>query len=243
MYEDFFSRNHTVSLQISGGKDSIATLHWMRDWWSKVIVMWVNTGDAFPETVAQMREVRRTVPHFLEITSEQPRDIEDNGPPSDLLSSWDMPLGRQFEGGRDFKVQTPFSCCANNIWFPMAGACLRLGVTGIIRGQRKQERRKSPVTSGFVDGQFEYLFPIEDWTEGEVWAYLNEQNATAGLDHYRHFNSSLDCQRCTAYWDKGKMRYLSAFHPETHLDVLKRLRYIERSVETEMRNLRELLRN
>ena len=40
-----------VALELSGGKDSVACLYLLRHQLHKITVYWLNTGDAYPETL------------------------------------------------------------------------------------------------------------------------------------------------------------------------------------------------
>lgn len=231
--------NHkNVVLQFSGGKDSLACLYLCRPYWEQITVLWANTGDAFPETVRQMSEIRALVPRFIEVSAHQPSQIATDGYPSDVVPMWDTALGRSCFAGRSSKVQTPFSCCSTNLWVPMANATKRLGATLVIRGQRNSEKVRSPVRNGQVIDGIEYLFPIENWTGQAVRHYLASQGVELP-DHYRYVDSSLDCQHCTAYLfeNKGKFRYMKEHHPELHTEVTQRLLYIHRAVHNEMQHL------
>ena len=62
-----------IALQVSGGRDSLACFYLLKDagLLDKVTVYWVNTGDAFPETIEIMDLVRDMTPHFVEISGNQ----------------------------------------------------------------------------------------------------------------------------------------------------------------------------
>lgn len=221
-------------LQYSGGKDSIACLFLLRPYWEKLIVLWVNTGAAFPETIEHMAIVAQLVPNFLEVKSDQPAQIAKHGNPSDLVSWWDTPLGRSIDGSRITRAQTPTSCCKENIWVPMHEATMRLNPTVIIRGQRNAEQRKGPARNGQVQDGVRYWFPIEDWSDDDVYFYLREIGAPLPAN-YEYMNTSLDCWSCTAYLDEndGKFAYMKERHPELYaraqvsLDCLARAARIE----------------
>lgn len=228
-------------LQFSGGKDSLACLYVAKPHWDRMTVVWVNTGDAFPETIAQMAGIEALVPHFLEIKSDQPAQIVRFGYPSDLVPVWDTPLGRQSDSSRERKVQDPFSCCGTNLWKPMADAVKRLGATTVIRGQRVSEHRKSSVRNGDVIDGVRYVMPVEDWSNEDVFAYLERNNVDVPA-HYAYVNSSLDCQHCTAYLNEnaGKFQYMKERHPALHAELVGRLDYLIAAAENELQHLKGL---
>jgi len=65
-----FDTFNKIYLSFSGGKDSIACLHLVKDYLDKVVVVWVNTGANFPEIEQMMREVKSIVTHFHEIKND-----------------------------------------------------------------------------------------------------------------------------------------------------------------------------
>lgn len=232
----------TTILQFSGGKDSLACLYLVKPLWPEITVVWVNTGDAFPETIAQMAAVNAMVPHFLEVNSDQPAQQSRNGYPSDLVPVWDTPTGRACDQSRDRSVQDPFACCGENIWQPMARAVRELGATTVIRGQRLAEAKKSTLRNGaHVDG-VQYLFPIELWSDDEVVRFLEEQGVEIPA-HYAYVNSSLDCQHCTAYLseNRGKFTYMKKHHPVLHREVVRRVTYLVDAAQSELDHLKGVL--
>lgn len=214
-------------LQFSGGKDSLACLHLMRPWWHKIIVMWVNTGDAFPETIEQMRQVADLVPRFVEIKSDQRLQIHDEGWPSDIVPVSATQFGRLVEGHRGPIVQGYPRCCAQNIWTPMQRAVVQSGATLIIQGTRKADgRRARGVELNTPKGKINFLFPVWEWSIDDVLRYLDREGLTPA--HYSETATGLDCMHCTAYLNENadKMRYLERHHPSASAEVQRRLKII-----------------
>lgn len=240
-FDAAFARNRLAVLQFSGGKDSLACLYLLRPYWDRLVVMWVNTGDAFPETIEQMASIKALVPRFLEVRSAQPKQIADNGLPADVLSVWDTPMGRQMRPGRSQKLQTALACCNDNLWQPAAKATHDLNATLVIRGQRQAEAFRTTVRSGTIEAGVEYLFPIERWTNKEVRDYL-DRCGVALPEHYAYVDSSLDCKHCTAYLSEnyGKFIYMQERHPALHSFVRDRVHYILKSVAAEATHLLEV---
>jgi len=240
--KDVFDRHQKIVFQFSGGKDSLACLHLLRPYWNRLTVVWINTGAAFRETLVQMAAVKVMVPNFLEVSSDQPKQIEENGPPSDLLPWWDTTLGRLIYSSRTKRAQSPYQCCGSNLWAPMSEAVARLGATLVIRGQRNQEGRKSAIRSGHIENGIEYLFPIEDWSGERVREFLTEQGVELPA-HYAYVDSSLDCWSCTAYLDEnaGKFKYMKRFYPNEHAKVVVMLREMKASAVAELAHIERAL--
>lgn len=225
-------------LQFSGGKDSLACLYLLREHWDRLIVAWVNTGAAYPETVALMERVRKMMPNFLEIQSDQPSNVVLNGPPSDIAPIRNMPQGRVYTQYDGAPIQSFLECCSVNIWQPMADAVKTLKATVIIRGQKLSDQRKSALRDGDFDGSVRYWFPIESWSDDDVRAYLRAQDVELPA-HYAYTKTSLDCWSCTAYLDEnfGRLRHMRKEQPEMWQKIEPRIRTILAASQSEVRNL------
>lgn len=220
-----FDRHSVACLQFSGGKDSLACLWLIRPWWNKTVVLWANTGAAFPETVELMEKVRALVPCFHEVKTDQAEQVKRNGYPVDLLP---ILHHRHFPQHREPKLQGFMECCWENIMNPANTEAQRLGATLLIRGQKSADKLKGPLKSGDYAGGFELLHPIEGWTDAEVMKYLEETPLKAP-EHYAYVNTSLDCWSCTSFLSEnvGKMKYMREKHPEKHAEVTRRLKEIQ----------------
>lgn len=202
-------------LQFSGGKDSLACLHLLEPEWADLTVAWVNTGAAFPETIAQMKEIAELVPKFVEIEGEQ--TIERDGYPVDVLPIASTSIGQQFEGVHGRRFQSRYLCCAAALWSPTQRAMKQLGATIIVRGQKKADERKSNIQSGTVIDGVRYDFPIENWSDQDVLDYLASRGVALPTN-YAYMKTGLDCWNCTAYLDEnvGKFPYMRQHHPEKY---------------------------
>ncbi len=231
-------RHARIVLQFSGGKDSLATLHLCRKWWDRILVVWVNTGDAFPETIEQMARIKAMVPHFFEARSDQPAHIAKHGWPSDVVSVEASTFGRLVRGTSGPTLQGYPACCGANIWAPMQAAVAAAGATLVIRGVKKADARRGEEGPGAEIDGLEFLLPVWDWSDMEVLDYLCGQGV-ALPDHYRHTKTSLDCRHCTAYLDENaeKMRWMSMMHPELSGEVQRRLKAIRHAVMTDVSHL------
>lgn len=232
----------TTALQFGGGKDSLATLHLMRPHWDEILVMWLNTGAAFPETIEQMRDVAAMVPNFLEVRTDVQADIADRGWPVDVLPVANSPWGGAISGHEGIQLRPWIECCARNFWIPMNDAVRAHGITRVIRGQRTNEQYKSPIRSGAIVEGVEYVFPLEDWTEAEVFAYLKKIGVAAPA-YYDEVKSSLDCWLCTAFLDvkDAQIGYLAKHHPEKHAIVHGKLREMHAATVEALKPLESVL--
>jgi len=227
-------------LSFSGGKDSLACLYLLQSRWDEITVMWCNSGAAFPETLEQMAAIKALVPHFVEVQGHQSIGIE--GYPADVVPVASTFYGHQFEGTDGFRFQSRYHCCAAALWTPTLNALRQLGATYIIRGEKNSDHKKSGLRTGIVVEGITYEFPLADWSDGDVMAYLNEKGIALPAN-YRYMTTGLDCWNCTAYLDEnvGRMDYMRAFHPQKAETVSAVLRELFDRIHRDTQSLRELL--
>lgn len=241
---DILARHEVAALQFSGGKDSLACLWLLEPFWPHLTVVWGNTGDAFPETLELMSQVRAMVPRFREVRSDQRAQIARYGYPVDVLPVRNHPdVMRLIHPHPRPKLQSCVACCNENLWQPVMAAMRDMGATLIIRGQRKAEVQRTPLRSGDVHEGVEFLFPIEEWSGEEVRAYLADK--PIGLpENYEVMDTGLDCMLCTGHLFEniGKRVYMAKRHPEAFAEVSRRLDVIALEVERDMSFLHQVRR-
>ena len=232
--QDFFDRHEKVALMFSGGKDSIACLHLIKDYLDKTTVVWVNMGASFPEIEELMEETRAKVPHFLEIKTNQPESIKARGYPVDVVPVNYTDFGQAVTSIKDFKVRSYLECCAENFWIPCDTEVRKLGITGIIRGQRQSEGHRAPVKSGHIENGIEYSFPIESWSDSEVIDYLRSKDVVID-ERLSMSHSSLDCWNCTAYMADSAERfnYIKKNHPAKYQSIVEIVKKIDNVITAE----------
>lgn len=233
--KDIIDRHEKIVLMFSGGKDSVACYYLLKEWLPKITVLWVNPGDLFPENEAIVREFAKKMPNFLEVKSDALGFKKLYGTPVDLVVINHTQLAEVSEGARETKVISGYDCCSMNYWFPAQEEIKRLGSTLIIRGQRSDERATSPVRSGEIVDGVEYLFPLQDWTQADVLAYLTECGFS--IPEFFHFSeSSLDCLHCTAFLHDftDREEYMKKNHAVAHAENKAKLTRIIANIEKEL---------
>jgi 3'-phosphoadenosine 5'-phosphosulfate sulfotransferase (PAPS reductase)/FAD synthetase len=226
-----FHRHRKVGLCLSGGKDSLACLHLLRPFWERLTVYWLNTGDAFPETIAMMAKIRSLVPAFKELQGRQPEIVAADGWPSDIVPYRFTSFGNVVHGPSEFKLQSRYDCCWRSMMAPMYEQMVGDGVTCIIRGKRHEEDDNTGLMSGHVDPNgIELQFPIYEWTGSQVREYLKEQDVELPRFYAHGGNHSLDCMHCTAYWEEGHGPYLKVEHPVHFEEWSRRMKLITGAV-------------
>lgn len=211
-FEEFLGRHERIALQFSAGKDSAACLKLLAPYLDYITVLWANSGNPYPETIAYMDEVYSKVPHFVEVIGEQPSWVIEYGMPVDVVPV----SASSFKGhmhGREVPLLQPFNqCCSHNLWEPMAKWMMENGITGLIRGQKNCDSLSPPYRSGDILGGIEFFHPIEDWSNERVFDYLGNSVPDS---YKRGLPSSLDCLNCTAYVseNRGRLADLDLIYP------------------------------
>lgn len=227
-FSDIIAKHERIALQLSGGRDSIACLYLMRPYWDKLTVYWLDTGAAYPETIAMMQQIREMVPNFAVIQGNQPNVIKEFGIPTDILPVSATPMAITGSGKGEL-MQDRYSCCVRSIMLPMHQRMIDDGITLIIRGQKNADRFKSTVRSGDVLDNIEFLFPIEDWDTRKVMRYLSDEGAPIPR-FYEVLNTMPDCMNCSAWWEEGASKYLRRYHYQQYLENQSRLDTINQAI-------------
>lgn len=202
------------ALAFSGGKDSMACLHMLKD--TIECAIYVNTGYVLPETLKMIEYAKDLVPVHI-MYSKRKEQNEREGIPADVVPiNWTI-LGQSQTGPKPIRIQSYLQCCFENIAFPLIWMAKQLGVTELVYGQRDVDSHKSMAKNGdMVDG-IKRLHPIEDWSEYQVMEYLQQKMVVPAHYHLvRH--SSLDCYDCTAFKQEtgDKIRWMEKKHPELY---------------------------
>jgi len=224
-------RHKKAALYLSGGKDSTALLYVMRPWWDRLTVVWLDTGDAPRETHEMMAAVAAMVPSFLAVRANQPEIIATDGIPVDLYTPEMSGEYGEWMSQAGVKLQPRYACCSKVLWQPLHAAIERKGFTLLIRGQKAGDPVRPNSRNGDTFGAYELLFPLNEWSDDDVFDYI-QQNNLPMLSHYQYGRSNIDCCTCTAYlheFDRG--RYLQEKEPEKFELYRQRLAVVTSQVE------------
>jgi phosphoadenosine phosphosulfate reductase len=206
------------------------------------VVVWVNSGDLFPEIIEYMERVRSRTPHFVELKGGQPEAIKQHGWPVDVLPVDYTEFGGMCTEPKPIKLRSYLECCLENISMPMHRFVTSYGATLVFRGNRVSESHRTPINNGDVIEGIQYVCPIEKWTDEEVLNYLR---ASGEEMHPRFFmgHSSLDCMSCTAYTGHSldRMKYIKKHHPIVFHNLKDVFKQIDESINREKIGLGQIL--
>lgn len=232
-----------VALQFSGGRDSLAMLLLMQPVWDKLTVYYLNSGDAYPETLALVEKVRRAVPHFKEVQGRTLETHAKYGWPSDVLhpgAMWPAATA-QIKGHQPLFDR--YFCCSTSIMVPMHRQIIADEITLVLRGQRDSDNPKSQVNHGETVDGLTVLYPINSWDETDVDDYIKAQGWAVPPYYAMGLTSAPDCMHCTAWLEHKALSYLEVHHPDTGAEVRRRLTTIRALVQPALTQLDSALNN
>lgn len=242
--EQAIEGHERFALQFGGGKDSLACLYLLKPWWGRLIVLWGNMGDPFPEALEQMAEVRGLVKEFHEIKGHS-RETTAKAYPVDLLPARATELGRALEPeGSKITLRNRFECCWENFWLPMTQSVKHLGITLLIRGQRDSEYERAPIDRDSRDPSGAQIhLPLKSWSREQVFEYLEGEGVKLPRT-YQYIKTSVDCMLCTAWIEdgRGRLDYLRKFYPEIAKEYERRILAIAHETDHTLSELRMSVR-
>lgn len=233
-------RHDKIALNFSGGKDSLATVYLLRDYLDRITIYHLDTGDLLPETRAVVAHVKAMAPNFVHIQGNVEGFVRVYGLPSDMVPHSAHPIG-QAMGEAVTPLVGRYDCCWHNIMAPVYQRVLEDGNSLVIRGTKRVDMRNLPVASAGVEQGVEFLYPIQEWSNDEVFAYLREVGAPISRVYDNVVNSP-DCARCTAWWSERRAAYLREHHPALYEDYRHRLALVAQELVRPMNHLRRELK-
>jgi phosphoadenosine phosphosulfate reductase len=228
------------AVSFSGGKDSTLLVWLLREAGrlGDVTVYHTDPGDFFPELREHIAEVESWCPNFIRIQTNSQAWGRENGWPSDLVPHSSHFLGQQMEEGP--RLSARYDCCFANLMWPLYSRIKADGHTLLLRGTRRSDMKRLPVKTGDNPDGVELFYPIQEWTEDQVFAFVKEHGVPLPR-YYDHFRQGPDCARCTAWWGENRAAYLRDHHPELFMDYQERMTVIAGAVARPLLNLQREL--
>jgi 3'-phosphoadenosine 5'-phosphosulfate sulfotransferase (PAPS reductase)/FAD synthetase len=221
-------RHEKIALSWSGGKDSTAVLHILRDELHRLTVYHVDTGDLLPEMRDHVRRFEHIIPNFVRIQTNVAAWNIEHGLPTDLLPYSAHHIGRLM-GEERIKLVSRYDCCAANLMAPLYDRVKADGNTLLIRGTKRADMMQLPVESGEAPDGIELWYPLLDWSHDDVFLYLRQHGIPIPR-LYGDMKNSPECARCTAWWHEGRGAYLAQHYPNLARDYQARLRLVAEEI-------------
>lgn len=231
-----FSRHTNIAFQFSGGKDSTAALYLLEDYWPRMTVFWC-AADPLPELREYVERIASDLPSFVEVPGGLQASVDRYGLPSDLVPYDATESARLLNVGGPVKLQERYACCFRSIMAPMYGAMLERGVTLVIRGQKGGDELKGPLSSGDVVDGIEYVYPIEQWTDKNVFDFLRLKGVEIPRYYSEGMSHSFDCATCTAWLHEPRGAYLKKHYPERYQEYREKLATVARAAYGPVSNI------
>lgn len=181
-------------LAFSGGKDSMACLHLMRD--ELACAIYVDAGFSYPETARLVEYAGSILPMHI-VRSDRAMQNARQGVPSDVIAADWTALGQAMTSVKPVMMQAYMLCYYENIIAPLWAKAREIGATHLVFGQRADESHRSTSADGTEIDGIVRVHPIESWSYEQVMAYLATKMQIP--EHYAIKHSSLDCYDCTAF--------------------------------------------
>lgn len=235
-FDHVFSRHERIAFQFSGGKDSTAALFLLRTYWDRLTVYFCDSGDSMPETLEVVENVSKQIPNFVVIKGRVIETKAQFGLPTDLLPWTSSAAAHALNTGSTQLMQDRVHCCFHSVMKPMHERMLEDKVTLIIRGQKSADEFKGSLKSGDVCDGIEFLYPVQDWTDEDCFAYMRQHGVEPQRFYSEELTHSGDCIGCTAWCEENDGRYLREYHPEAFQEYRKNMRIIADAVQPAMLN-------
>jgi len=231
-------------IYFSGGKDSLAVLHLHKDDPALESVYFADTGDVYHHVMEFVISTCKKFNVPLEIVKPRMGQEEYHkryGLPSDMIPIVRTPENFMFRGSNgEQKIQSYHQCCSNMAWLPMQEKAQ--GKT-VYRGIKKADEHESVGNHGFDRASgITYVNPIWDWTDEDVFEYL-EKNNVEPARHYKQVNTSMDCVGCTAFTHSpsavDRLRWTKENYPSRWPEIKRRFAVVNKAIKEEAKLIDE----
>lgn len=230
-----------TAIQFSGGKDSTALMYLLRDRLKEddVTVYFGDTGIVYPHVVSFVHGLCMKLGAKLKIIHPEIGIADFHsmaGLPSDIVPvEASFPMHNFLKEKRPVKLQSSISCCGKMLWEPLYKAMINDGIEIVYRGSKAADSHVG-VPDGHIENGIQFLSPIWEWTDEDVFNYLKEVGAELPR-HYSKVNNSFDCIFCTAFLNhdgaKKRLEWTRENYPDLWPILEKRMSLVKDVIDTE----------
>ena len=206
----------------SFGKDSSAVLHAIAPWLNKTMVVFVDCGGLYPDIVDWANMAGAMLPKFMHVHAAGniwddirekgwPTDIEteDLGELSDLMAR--DPLAK------NSRVRLWTKCTHDRFWIPAYAFAQMYQPDLYISGEKRLDRPYATDWDQRHMGAGRTLRPILEWSDDDVWAYIDKHGIPLSKTFVGRQADRRDCYVCFGHcMAAGRVDYLRQEYPELY---------------------------
>ena len=206
----------------SFGKDSSAVLHALAPWLNKTMVVFVDCGGLYPDIVEWAKYAGSLLPMFMHVHAAGdiwddiaqkgwPTDIEteDLGELSDLMARDPV--------AKNTRVRLWTKCTHDRFWIPAFAFAQMYKPDLYISGEKLMDR---PYATDWAErhmGAGKALRPLMDWSDDDVWEYIDAHNIPLTKTFQGRQEDRRDCYPCFGHGIcVGRIEYLKAEYPDLY---------------------------
>jgi 3'-phosphoadenosine 5'-phosphosulfate sulfotransferase (PAPS reductase)/FAD synthetase len=188
----------------SFGKDSSCILHALEPYLERVMVVFVDCGGLYPDIMewAKMQGSRMPLFMYAHAHGDMWQYIKEKGWSVDIEIA---DLGRhgyiRAENGvaMQHKLQPYTQCIYDRVWIPLAMFTSLYQGDCLITGERKQDREFATDWSTRGFNMKNIVRPIFDWTDEDVWEYIDANHIELSQTFQGRQAERRDCYLCMGH--------------------------------------------
>jgi len=217
----------------SFGKDSSVVLDMIKPWLDKTMVVFVNCGGVYPDVVEWADTKGAGLQHFMHIHAAGNiwDYIKKNGwsvdiEPEDLgeLSEALMQDPLVYTS----KVQLWSKCTRDRFWIPGYAFAEMYRPDLYISGERREDRPFADDWEIRTNAAPEAFRPILEWTDEQVWNYIDEHGIELPPSFRSRQSDRRDCFVCFGHrLSPDRVDYLREAYPELYDKIFNELGFKE----------------
>jgi 3'-phosphoadenosine 5'-phosphosulfate sulfotransferase (PAPS reductase)/FAD synthetase len=188
----------------SFGKDSSCILHALKPYLDRIMVVFVDCGGLYPDIVEWAAAHGAMMPNFMYVHAigDIWQYIKEKGWSVDIEIA---DLGRhgnlraENEVAMVHKLQPYTQCIHDRFWIPMAMFANLYRGDCLITGERKQDREFATDWEARGLGMKNIVRPIFDWTDDDIWEYVDANNIELSKTFQGRQKERRDCYLCMGH--------------------------------------------
>ena len=206
----------------SFGKDSSAVLHGLEPWLHKTMVVFLDCGGMYPDITKWADDYGKGLPKYMHVNAEGSiwDAIRSRGWPVDVSVANIGKLGASVmieEEASRHKVREYTECINERIWLPAYVFSQMYQPDLFISGERKEDRPFATKEDWAIrtSGVKNSIRPIFDWTDSDVWEYIDAHEIDLPKTYQGRQEDRRDCFACLGHnLTIDRIKYLKEEYPD-----------------------------